>query len=384
MLEKAYFDPLHPGSFSSPHVLRASLLLKKTNSKRGSKIKVPSLAQIQLWLLEKRPYTLHRPARKVYPMKKVITGGVNIQLQADLIDMQPWSSINDGYRYILLAIDVFSRFAYMRPLKTKHGNSVADSLEDIFDEAESRVDRQIKTLQTDEGKEFYNSHVKEVLEKRHVKLFSTKSPVKAQMVERLIRTLRSRQERLNTYRGTRRWLESFPKLIKSYNHTIHSSLGMPPASVNLKNERQVWEHLYSEDLLRTPTKLKRKELIIGDPVRLSKRKRTFEKAYYQNWTDEIFYIAHISNTNPPIYKLADSEGEILEGVFYREEITPIRFDEKLDYKRRGIGKVYAVEQVLKEEMRKDGKYVFVKWRGFPDSANSWIRADQFMSVRKAT
>jgi hypothetical protein len=399
LLEKTYLSPSQAASFSSAQKLRAALISKKRPSKRGSSIRVPSLKQIQAWLLEKRPYTLHRPARKHYKMKKVIVSGVNHQLQMDLIDMQQWAAQNDSNRYILIAIDCFSRYAYSRPLRTKQGVHVVREVESILDEAEARIDKKIKQTQTDGGTEFFNKDVKALLEKRHVNLFETKSPTKAQMAERLIRTLRSRQERFNTFQGKRRWLESFPKFVSSYNKTVHSSLpkNMAPADVNLKNERKVWEHLYGEELLKKPKK-KRKSLknekarpvkaaaphfSVGDHVRLSKRKRTFEKAYYQNFTDEIFTIAHVSrNTTPPTYKVVDGDGQMLEGIFYREELTAVRFDESTDKKR---GKVYAVESVLKEEVRKDGKkYIYVKWRGYPDSQNEWIRADQFTSIKKAS
>jgi len=334
-------------------------------------------------LLQKRSFTLHRPARKSYPMKMVIVSGVNIQLQADLVDMQQWATQNDGFRYILLAIDCFSRYAYSRPLKTKQGIVVRNAIEEILEEAESHIDRKIKYLQTDEGKEFYNSHVKEILDKKHIKLFSTKSPTKAQMVERLIRTLRARQERYNTFKGVRRWLESFPKLVKSYNSSAHTSLpkGTVPANVNLQNEKSVWLYMY-KDIFFKPTKSQNK-LKVGDSVRLSKRKKQFEKAFYQNWTDEIFFIVSVSDrSKPTTYRIADSQGEVLEGVFYRQELAPIRFEESTD--RRVKGKIYAIERVIEEEIRNDGKkYLLVKWRGYPDSDNQWIRADQFTSIQRA-
>jgi len=377
MLEKAYLTPSHAASFSSAQKLRLGLLSKKQTSKRGVQVRVPPLKLIQQWLQEKRPHTLHKPARKNYKMKKVIVAGVNIQLQMDLIDMQAWASGNDGFRYILLAIDCFSRFGYARPLKTKQGQLVNKNMESILVEAEKRIDRRIKYIQVDQGTEFYNKHVKGMLENRHVSLFSTKSPTKAQMVERLIRTLRSRQERYNTFRGKRRWVESFPLLVNSYNKTIHSSLPekMTPADVNLKNERLVWRHLYADVLLKTPKSLEiklkalkngrpifqkkeSKRFNVGDPVRLSKRKQLFEKAYYQNYTDEIFFVAHVSkSTVPPTFRVADVEGELLEGIFYSQELTPVRFDEKDNKKHSVKGKIYAVESVLKEEVRKDGKNI---------------------------
>ena len=291
-------------------------------------------------------------------MKKAIVGGVNIQLQMDLVDMQQWSAENDGYRYILLAVDCFSRYAFSRPLKTKQGPVVALAIKEILDEAESRIDRKIKKIQADQGKEFYNKHVRELLETRYIQLFSTSSPTKAQMVERLIRTIRLRQERFNTFRGKRRWIESFPKLVKSYNHTIHSTLpkDMTPSQVNLKNERKVWLHLYQKEF-STPHKLE-KTLNVGQAVRISKQKKTFEKSYYQNYTDEIFFISLVSKTNRPVtYRLTDSSGETIEGIFYRHELSPVFIDNK---------NIYAIEKVLNEEQRKDGKYLLVKWRGYPE------------------
>ena len=375
LLEKTYLNPSQAASFSNAQSLRKNLQSQKRQIKRGQHVRVPSLKDIQLWLMEKRPYTTHRPLRKKYKMKKVIVGGVNIQLQMDLVDMQQWSVENDGHRYILLAIDCFSRYAYSRPLKTKQGPIVADAIRDILIETESRVDRKIKKIQVDRGKEFYNKHVTELLEAKHILLFSTSSPTKAQMVERLIRTLRSRQERFNTFKGARRWIESFPKLVKSYNHTIHSALpkNTSPAQVNLKNERQVWLHLYKDDLL-THSK-SQKTLNVGQAVRISKVKRTFEKAYYQNYTDEIFYIAQVmKSTKPVTYRLVDASDEMIQGIFYRQELSLVVQDKN----------IYAVEKILQRRRQKDGEYLLVKWQGYPESQNSWIRSKDFISIKQAS
>jgi len=391
LLEKTYFNPAQSGSFMSAQALHTAFNKQPPKGKtRGVQVKTPNLKQIQEWLLEKRAYTVHRPARKKYPMKQVIVGGVNNQLQVDLVDMQQWANLNDGFRYILLAIDCFSRYAYARPLKTKQGTVVTESLEEILDEAEHHVDRKIKKIQSDQGTEFFNTHVKDLLKGRHVTLFATKSPVKAQMVERLIRTLRSRQERVNTHNGKRRWIESFSKLVNSYNKTTHSSLPdkMAPSDVNLRNERKVWKHLYgatfnlksSKDVPQIKKKAL-KMLSIGTPVRLSKRKRTFEKAYYQNWTDEIFFITSATKyTIPPTYKISDEKGELLEGIFYRHELTPVKFSNK----NMKHGNIFAVENIVQEQTRRDGKkYFLVKWRGYPSNQNSWVRADQFSSITRA-
>ena len=122
LLEKVYFNPTRAASFSSAQSLRKHLL----SQKQGQQIKVPMVKDIQLWLMGKRAYTAHRPLHKKYLMKKEIVGGVSIQLQMDLVDMQQWSTENDGYRYILLAVYCFSRYAFSRPLKIKHSCSYSN------------------------------------------------------------------------------------------------------------------------------------------------------------------------------------------------------------------------------------------------------------------
>ena len=120
----------------------------------------------------------------------------------------------------------------------------------------------------------------------------------------------------------------------------------------------------------------KKTLNVGQAVRISKQKKTFEKSYYQNYTDEIFFILHVSKTNRPVtYRLTDSSGETIEGIFYRHELSPVFIDNK---------NIYAIEKVLNEEQCKDGKYLLVKWRSYPESQNSWIRSRDFSSVKQAS
>jgi hypothetical protein len=352
----------------------------------------------------KRVYTVHRPLRKHYKMKKVVVSGVNWQLQADLIDMQSWAKENDGYKWIMLAVDCFSRYAYVRFTHSKHGYNTTPAMESIIEEAESRIDRPIRKLQTDDGREFYNQQMNQMLTDRHVKLFSTSSSTKAQMAERLIQTLRRKQERFNTYKGSRRWLDSFPKIVKSYNMTPHSALPneMTPQDVTLANENALWKHLYGEEMLTTPPSLQRKlralkkgkgvpmqfsspkVLNVGDPVRLSKLKQVFEKSIYQNYTEAVYFVARVSEGSKPVtYRVADHNGEMLEGLFYREELSPVRFTD--DAGKIKKGKLYAVEEVLKEKVRADGKlWLFVKWRGYSKNENQWIRADQVGKIQDAS
>ncbi|XP_048258345.1 uncharacterized protein LOC125383684 [Haliotis rufescens] len=109
-------------------------------------------------------------------------------------------------------------------------------------------------------------------------------------------------------------------------------------------------------------------LLPGTRVRLNKSKGTFEKGYLPNWTTELFTVDRlVTGRTPPVYRIKDDHGEVLQGTFYPEEIQPIL---KTD-------DVYAVDRVLKRRpgQKQGQEEVLVKWTGFPASFISWIPAD---------
>ena len=119
-----------------------------------------------------------------------------------MADVSLLEKYNKGNHFILTVIDVFSRYAWARPLKSKHGKEVAAALKDIF--AEGRIP---KRLQTDQGKEFYNTPVRRLLDKHGIELFSIKSAYKAALVERFNRTLKHRIWRYFTSKFTSKWTD---------------------------------------------------------------------------------------------------------------------------------------------------------------------------------
>lgn len=158
---------------------------------------------------------IHRYARKNFQRRKFTMYGIGDTLQADLIEMQPYKRENRGHRYILIAIDVFSKMAYAEPLMDKTGTETTKAMDRII----RKVDRRIGNLQTDDGKEFYNSTMKRLLEKYNINHYSTFSYMKASIVERLIRTIKHRLYMEFSLHGSYKWLEILPQVIDSYNDT---------------------------------------------------------------------------------------------------------------------------------------------------------------------
>ena len=82
--------------------------------------------------------------------------------------MQQFSKWNKGYRYLLMVLDAFSKYGWIVPLKDKKGESVTEAFKSII-----REGRKPEYLWTDEGKDYYNKHLKDLLDKNNITLYST-------------------------------------------------------------------------------------------------------------------------------------------------------------------------------------------------------------------
>lgn len=346
-LKEIYYDVKHPAGFAS-----AAKLSKESGV---------SLKQVKKWLSEQPTYTLHRMARKKYPTRKYIVHDIDEQWQADLADVSLIANQNNGYHFLLTVIDIFSRYAWARPLKTKGGKEVAAAFQNIFEEG-----RVPKRIQTDQGKEFENRDVARLFSEYNIELFSVKSAYKAAIVERFNRTLKSKLWRYFTMSLKQKWTHVLQDVVKSYNKSVHRSIGQRPIDVSQENV----------DELRSKMRVKKvgkgkSDIKVGDTVRISKVKSIFAKGYLASWTEEIFTVVSINTKYlPTTYKLKDYSGEVIEGSFYRHEIQKVSHKEE----------TYLVEDIVKTQKRRNEVWCLVKWRGYPSSMNSWVRKKDVVKV----
>ena len=106
-------------------------------------------------------------------------------------------------------------------------------------------------------------------------------------------------------------------LVDQYNNTIHSSIKMTwKEAIRKENENKLWRNLYPDFGGKTVTP----KFSIGDNVRITKKKKTFDKGYTQRWTEEVFNISKIQLTIPVTYKITDYNGEEIQGFFYEQEL----------------------------------------------------------------
>jgi hypothetical protein len=336
-METAYYMPKHPGSFG------AVQSLKRYSGK--------PLKEVKAWLSTQKAYTLHKPARKHFERRKTYSKGIDDIFQADLADLSNIAGYNDGFRYLLTCIDVFSKFAFAIPIKNKTGTTLTEAFERILQE------RKCNMLQTDKGTEFLNHIFQAMLKKNNIHFYTSENEdIKAAVVERFNRTLKTKMWKYFTYKNTLKYIDILDDLLHSYNNTYHSSIRMAPSQVDPSNADIILKRLY-------PIKPKPKwKYVVGDRVRICKAKRVFKKGYLPNWTDEIFTIARRYPTHPVTYGLDDYDGESIKGKFYEFEIQKIVKEDD----------VYDVEKILKTRKRRGKTEYFVKWKGYPDKFNSWI------------
>ena len=197
------------------------------------------------------------------------------RFQADLVDVQNLSRYNNGYKYLLTCLDIFTKYAWVLPLKTKQGQELVKAFQTILASG-----RKPSKLETDQGTEFLNGVFQKFLRENNIDFFTVKSGLKASVVERFNRTFKNKMYKYFTTKNTLTYINILPQLVKSYNSTYHRSIKMKPTQVTGANEAKVWDTLYGSDVQERV----RFKFQVGDRVRIRKVKRMFEKSYLLNYT----------------------------------------------------------------------------------------------------
>ena len=296
---------------------------------------------------------LHKPAIKKFRRRKVFVKGIDEIWAADLVDMQAFADDNDGVKYLLTVIDVLSKYGWIIPLKQKTGLATANAFKRILDGG-----RKPKLVWVDKGKEFYNKDVQKL-----ITLYSTENEEKSSVVERWNRTMKEKMFKYFSANSTRKYIDVLDALVEQYNNKYHSSIKMTPAKASLKeNESKAWQNLYpaSDGHPSTP------KFAVGDRVRITKKKTIFEKGYTPRWTEETFTVTKIQYTDPPTYKIKDTSGEEIQGSFYEQEL------------QKTTQELFRIEKIIKTR----GKKSFVKWLGYPESANSWVNNEELIMLQQ--
>ncbi|XP_052130989.1 uncharacterized protein LOC127751447 [Frankliniella occidentalis] len=132
---------------------------------------------------------------------------------------------------------------------------------------------------------------------------------------------------------------------------------MRPVDVTPERVLEVYNNLY-HGLKPTNNKTKFK---VGDYVRISREKQTFEKGYTWNWSEEIFQIVQVIPHSMPVYRLEDLDKDAIQGTFYEAELQKVTKP-----------KTFKIAYIVRSKGKKGSRQHFVHWRGYPEKSRSWI------------
>ena len=371
-LERLYFNPSLPGALTGPEQLYQAV-------KKEGKFKI-GRNRIKRWLKNREEYSLQRDIKRKFPRRKIVVSGVDVEWGVDLASVENIAEFNDKVKFLLFAVDVFSRYLHIEPLKSKQAKEVVNGFDKIL-----KAGHNVETVYSDKGAEFNNLLFKKYLRSKHIIYFTTQNEeTKVAITERTIRNIRNRLFRLFRHTRSYRFLDSLQSIVKSYNSTPHSSLGtqLSPDQVTKNNEAEIWDKLYlkpnsASHVSRTKKRAGtlRFKCKVGDIVRLSYARYTFQRDYQQKWTSELFKISErYFKQDLPIYKVVDFLDDEVIGTFYEQEI------QKVD--KLGPEAVWVIEKVIKKR-RKAGKVEYlVKWEGWPDKFNSFVNESAIKNISR--
>lgn len=360
-LKAIYTDPKNQAAFTGP-----SNLYKAA---RAVGLKV-TLSKVKEFLSTLDVYTLHKQINRKFKRNVIYASSIDTQWSSDLLDFQKYSDENKGYRYVLVCIDVLSRYLWARGLKNKKPEAVVEALQDIFKQG-----RLPKRIRTDRGQEYMGKITQAFFKKSHIVHMLANSENKSSLSERVGQTLQGRMYRYFTHSESHAYIDKLQDFVNGYNNSVHRMLRMKPADVNKDTAETAFFNLYALPLIKQqPAKKRQHTLSVGQPVRVTVLKDKFERSYGLKWSGEFFKIAQIIRQSPKVlYELIDYLGEKVKGYFYRAELQPIKITKD---------RVYTVEAILKTRGKGKKKEHYVSWLGWGSPHNSWVPAASLEPLNK--
>lgn len=333
-------------------------------------------ADIDKQLAEINSYYFHREAKRPRVWNPIYVYNRREILQADLIDLTYLHQENDGYKYILVVVDTFSRFAWVRPLKSTQAAECLREFKDIY-----RQTGYFKVLYCDRGVEFKNRLMRTFLTQENIEQRFPNH--KCGHVERLNRTLQSLIYRYLSDRATNSYVGKLQTIVSLYNNRWHTAIKCTPSFADDPINKKYVLNIISQKYDKVAKKRKKPKYKVGQIVVIQKNKGVFAKGYERIFVRERFKIHKVHDKTPiPMYtlrthleKVRNKRGQLvdvnetLDGRWYENELQPVE-DE-----------TYRV--IILERKREPGTnrpMSLVTYEGYPSNQNRWYYDDDLETI----
>jgi transposase InsO family protein len=350
-LQNNYLTPSHPIAFSSPGNIQR-FYRKTTGRKLSKKVVDSALAKID-------GFTLNREIKKPKYRNPFFVYSLRQQVQMDLVEISELKDHNDDTSFLLVAIDTFSKKAWIETMKDKTAETSLQAIKKVVDE----MNPPPISILFDRGKEFTNTLTYTFLRERNIKVIHPFSEIKASIIERFNRTIQDLLYRYMTENQTLRYVDVLQRLLETYNNRGHRTLKYltPNQAEKAENSEKVTNAL-NEHYEKFMALNKQPKYSVGQTVRISKEKDKFYRGYNERFKREHFKIVKVKTNMPiPMYILKSLDtNDIIEGAFYDSEVQPIDISD-------GVFKGTPIDS----RMHKGKLQHLMRWRDYGPEHDSW-------------
>ena len=295
--------------------------------------------------------------------------------------------LNKRYIYLLILINVGTKYLYIAKLRTKNVNEVNRALRHLLQQAISAGQLHHPNyqtyLQSDKGKEFFNAPVNRLLTQFSIRHYATQSINKAAAVERVIRTLRSTLGRAMDTLASDKWIDMIEDIVRRYNNTtVHSVVGMTPADAEQNYDLALFNtNAYRSAKNKPFTRDNRSaaKFNLHDTVRLKRlREHTLTKgAGRRHWGAEVFTVAKI-RPFPTGYVYIVRELPLHDGAPPGQLIKGYIMEYNL---QKAIPALHHRIHVLRRRIQHGKRQALVRWDGYAHLQPQWIDADDIVAAQ---
>ena len=315
-------------------------------------------------------YTKFRQYRKSKYHNPVYVYRKREQFQADTIHFNDPLMMNatKNMKYLLVVIDVFTKYVWLYPLKHITGMNVAKCFQSLFQQTKP------EKLCSDNGSEFNNNHVRKVLRHFNVLHYIAKGRTKASIAERFNLTIQRLIYQLCRYHNTNNWVSD---LILGNAKTIylnrkHRTIKMSPTDAEKEINQPKLRRVFYDKYMKINKIKKKPKFKVGDTVRISASRSPFKRGYHQDFTTEVWKISRVLDNLPLArYVVKDELGDELDNILNENELILYKPSE-----------MYEVDKILKTRWVNGKKEILVRWLHYDDKFDSWIPAENLENIRK--
>lgn len=332
---------------------------------KGIKI---SRRQVMDWLRNQELNQLYRQKKPIKNFQPTLLSKSYQQIGLDIVDMQQYEV--RGHKYMLNAVDLFSRFAYSRALKTKSAKEVADAFKSILDE----IKEPVSSIRTDNGSEFISAEWKKITADRNIKhIFSLPAlPQSNGAIERLNGVLKRQIKKNVSQNDTYDWVEDLPNIIKRYNTTFHRIINTTPEKANSSAEPSKIRETMKKNMKTFKDTV---DFQVGDNVRIRKDGNDGE-----NWSREVYTIAKVNKPRTDLtlasYRIKKRNGELVKEKFFNYDL--LKISKIVENKRKNPAEKFEVAKLVRPSIQNKVKGYIVRWKNYTAKDDTFQSRQQLL------